>query len=132
MLLLGGWGPGFFILLGGFASVRLLGRVQLREYLPFPIIVLNNVIVIVLFSVTLSSVLLCSKSFYISVRRKALGMLIGHTRYSRRMIKSVQPFGISNIMGKPVKRESAGNTFIFLVDSLITLLVSFPSEYFSL
>jgi hypothetical protein len=49
MLLIRGWGPGYFILLASFTSLR-LKTASILEFLTFPMSVLNNLIVIVVFN----------------------------------------------------------------------------------
>lgn len=52
-------------------------------------------------------------------------------KYLYKVFKSLKPFGIKDETGRPLEKVRAGNTILFAADSLMTLLVSFPADDFS-
>lgn len=132
------WAPSYFILAGSFGSMRLHGRVSIIQFFPFPLTVFNCIIIIIIANSTISSVLVKSNKLHAKLKRN-MGRLqltgnkwkTARNRYLYKASKSLKPFGVLDETGRPVRNVRAGHTFLFLADSLITLLVSFPQDNFS-
>ncbi|OXA45396.1 hypothetical protein Fcan01_19825 [Folsomia candida] len=86
------WGPGGFVLIAGFATIRFHGQVNMFEYAPFPIILQNCLILVFLGVLSTSSVGMASQKLLSSMKQQS--RLSGPSKIIAREMKALQMFGI--------------------------------------
>lgn len=120
------WGPGGFILISAFATIRFHDQVSLFEYAPFPIVLSNLLMALLLAVLTTSSVGEASVKLLNSIKSERC--LVNRGGLTVREIKSLRKFGVEAGSAKVIERIVILKILYLVVDTLMTGLVTFPNE----
>ncbi|XP_035715511.1 uncharacterized protein LOC118438836 [Folsomia candida] len=120
------WGPGRFIFISAFATIRFHGQVSLFEYAPFPIVLWNLMMALLLAVLTTASVGEASEKLFNSIKSEKSGVTRG--KLTVREIKSLRKFGVEVSSAKVIERIVILKILYFVLDTLTTGLVTFPKE----
>lgn len=120
------WGPGGFILVSAFATIRFHGQVSLFEYAPFPIVLFNCTIALMLAVLTTSSVGEASEKLLSSMKSEKSG--VNRDKIIVKEMKSLKKFGVEVGSAKLIERIVILKILYVVSDTLTTCLVTFPKE----
>ncbi|OXA45335.1 hypothetical protein Fcan01_19823 [Folsomia candida] len=120
------WGPGGFVLIAGFATIRFHGEVNIFEYAPFPLAVLNCSIVLFLVLFSTSTVGKVSEKLLNSINQQS--PMSGRRKTILRQMKSLKTFGVEAGSIKVIERIVILKILYVISDILTTCLVTFPKE----
>lgn len=123
------WGPGAFVLVAAFACIRFYGLISFFEYIPFPVTVINCVIIMILAILSTASVQESSLKLYQSILIPD-HKISGRQKIIKRELKALQPFGISIQPGSValVRKIHICKMLYIISDTMMTLLATYPTS----
>ncbi|OXA45336.1 hypothetical protein Fcan01_19826 [Folsomia candida] len=114
------WGPGGFVLIAAFATIRFHGQVSIFEYAPFRIMLQNCLTIVFLVLLTTSSVGTASDKLLNSIKQQS--RISVSNKIIVKKMKSLKKFGVEACSIKVIERIVIFKIIYVISDTLMTCL----------
>lgn len=118
------WIPGTLMISGAFASIRFHSFLSFFEYVPFPILVNNCIIMLTVTMVPSTTILAESSALLIRIRQ--LVTRKARVKVLKKEVESLREFGVRLGFTRTVKKKAILTSYYFISNYIFTVLIAFP------
>ncbi len=119
------WLPSSLAITNCFSAIRFHNFLPFFEYIPFPTLFNNMIVIISVTMVPAASVLDSSEKMYHHLKKS---VTCGRKKILRKELASLHPFGVKIGPIQTIQRVAILMTYYFISNNVFTLLITFPQE----